>query len=140
MDRRYDIVCKEARKRINGIECILGMIDSGSDFHDSVIERFYVDTVSEVLTVDIGDVWDAEQEPAGRYRFIFRGYMEIDLDYDVGNSFTYELRIYKEHRGDLLAVEFNSLHLKVVCSDIAVEENPYTDEELEKYRTFPGKL
>ena len=133
-DKRYDIVCKSARRRIQGIDCILGMIDSGSDFHDSVIERFDLDTVNEVLIVDIGDVWAAEQEPAGRYRFIFKGYMEIDLDYDTGNSFTYELHIYKEHRGDLLAVEFNSLHLKVVCSDISVEENPYTDEELERFK------
>ncbi len=132
-EKRYDIVCKEARRRIQGIDCILGMIDSGSDFHDSVIERFDLDAVNEVLTVDIGDVWAAEHEPAGRYRFIFKRYMEIDLDYDTGNSFAYELRIYKEHRGDLLAVEFNSLHLKVVCRDISIEELPYTDSELAKF-------
>lgn len=130
---RYDVVCKKARRHIKGIDCILDMVDAGDNFHDSVIERFDLDAENQVLTVDIGDVWGADQAPAGRFRFIFRGYMEIELNYDTGNSFTYDMEITTCGRGDMLKVEFNSLHLQVVCRDIEVMEHPYTDEELKKF-------
>lgn len=130
---RYDIVCKKARRYIKGIECILDMVDDGDNFHDSVIERFDLDAENQILTVDIGDVWGADQDPAGRFRFIFRGYMEIELNYDTGNSFTYAMEITTCECGDMLKVEFNSLHLQVICRDIEVMEHPYTDEELKKF-------
>lgn len=130
---RYNIVCEKARRLVKGIECILDMVDDGDKFHDSVVERFDFDAENKILVVDIGDVWDAEQAPAGRYRFIFRGYMEFEFNYETGNSFTYEMQIYDCGRGDMLKVEFNSLHLHVICRDIEVMEYPYTEEELKKF-------
>ena len=126
-DKRYDIVCKKARKRIKGIECILDMVDAGGVFHDSVIERFEFDADKELLIVVVGDVWAADQDPAGRFRFIFRGYMEFKFDYDTGNCFTYDFSITSESRLDMLHVEFNSLHFEINCRDISMEELPYTD-------------
>lgn len=132
-NKRYDIVCEKARKKIKGIECILDMVDDGGNFHDSVIERFEFDADKELLIVDVGDVWDAEQDPAGRFRFIFSGYMEFKFDYETGNSFTYDFSITSESRLDMFHVEFNSLHFEINCRDITIEELPYTDFELAKF-------
>ena len=129
-DKRYDIVCKEARQRIKGIEGIVDMVDAGGEFHDSVIERFEFDADKELLIVDVGDVWEADQDPAGRFRFIFRGYMEFKFDYDTGNSFTYNFSITTESRLDMFHVEFDSLHFEINCRDISIEELPYTDSNL----------
>ena len=126
-DKRYDIVCKKARKKIKGIECILDMVDDGGEFHDSVIEKFEFDADKELLIVDVGDVWVTGQDRLGRFRFIFRGYMEFKFEYDTGNSFTYDFSIKQEPRLDMFHVEFNSLHFEINCHDIAIEELPYTD-------------
>lgn len=134
-DKRYDIVCKEARQRIKGIEGILDMVDAGGEFHDSVIERFEFDADKELLIVDVGDVWEADQDPAGRFRFIFRGYMEFKFDYDTGNSFTYNFSITTESRLDMFHVEFDSLHFEINCRDISIEELPYTDSEFAKFES-----
>lgn len=136
-NKRYNIVCKKARKRIKGIECILDMVDAENSwpFHDSVIERFEFDADRELLIVDVGDVWDADQDPAGRFRFIFRGYMEFKFDYDTGNCFTYEFSITSESGLDMFHVEFNSLHFEINCRDISIEELPYTDSELAKFKS-----
>lgn len=131
--KRYDIVCKEARRRIKGIEPLLKIVDDDNHLHDSVVEKFNFDAGAETLIVEIGDIWGGENVVAARFRFIFRGYMEFEFNYDTGNSFTQIMSIYSEHRGDLLTVEFNSLHLQVSCSDIEVEEYPYTEEELKRF-------
>lgn len=134
-EKRYDIVCEEARRRVKGIKCIIEMVDDGYMFHDSVIEHIDFDADNQVLIVDIGDVWWANQVRAGRFRFIFREYMEFNINYAWGNSFTYDFSIHKTGRGDLLTVSFNSLHLEVHCRDISVEENPYTEEELKRFKS-----
>ncbi|MBD5238837.1 MAG: hypothetical protein HDS64_03580 [Bacteroidales bacterium] len=123
-DKRYDIVCKKARKKIKGIKCILDLVDSGMKFHDSVIERFEFDADKELLIVDIGDVWIVGQDEAARFRFIFCGYMEFQFDYDTGNCFTYEFSITSESRLNMFHVEFNSLHFEINCSDISIEALP----------------
>lgn len=133
-NKRYDIVCKKARKQIKGIDCILEMVDDGGNFHDSVIEKFVFDADKELLFVDVGDVWAADQDPAGRFRFTFRGYMEFKFDYDSGNSFAYDFSITSESRLNMFHVEFNSLHFEISCRDITVEELPYSESELAKFK------
>lgn len=132
-EKRYDIVSEEARCRIKGIECILEMVDEGGKFHDSVLEKMRFDADSEILIVDIGDVWLADADPAGRFRFTFRGFMEVNWNYEAGNSFTFDFKICSAGRGDLLLVSFNSLHLEIICRNIQIEEIPYSEEEAKKF-------
>ena len=111
------------------------MVDAGGEFHDLVTERFEFDADKKLLIVDIGDVWVADQDPMGRFRFIFQGYMEFKFGYYTGNSFTYDFLIISESRLNMFHVEFNSLHFEINCRDISIEELPYTDSELAKYKS-----
>ena len=50
-------------------------------------------------------------------------------------SFTYDFSITLESRLNMFHVEFNSLHFEINCRDISIEELPYTDSELTKFKS-----
>ena len=61
--------------------------------------------------------------------------MEFKVDYDTGNSFTYDFSITSESRLNMFHVEFNSLHFEINGREISIEELPYTNSELAKFKS-----